>query len=102
MVRNVDGTNNSTGAITHQAEVNVYYKSHVERIRMDVCDLGKTDVILGMLWLQAHNPKINWEIGEVKMTRYPPLCGRNTKLKEEKRIKKGKRVVTLEEEKIVR
>ena len=47
-VRNVDGTNNSGGAITHQVEVNVYYKNHVERIGMDVCDLGKTDVILGM------------------------------------------------------
>jgi len=30
-------------------EVNIYYKSHVERMRIDVCDLGKTDVILGML-----------------------------------------------------
>jgi len=50
-VRNVDGTNNSGGAITHQVEVNVYYKSHIERMRMDVCDLGKTDVILEMLWL---------------------------------------------------
>ena len=48
MVRNVDGTNNSRGAITHQVEVNIYYKSYVERMRMDVCDLGKTDVILGM------------------------------------------------------
>ena len=36
------------------------------------------------------------------MIRCPLLCGRNTKLKEEKRIKKGKRVATLEEEKIVR
>jgi len=50
-VRNVDGTNNSGGAITYQVKVNAYYKSHIERIRMDVCDLGKTDVILGMLWL---------------------------------------------------
>ena len=48
-VRNVDGMNNSGGAITHQVEVNVYYKSYVERMRMDVCDLGKTDIILGML-----------------------------------------------------
>ena len=48
-VRNIDGTNNSGRAITHQVEVNIYYKSHVERMRMDVCDLGKTDVILGML-----------------------------------------------------
>jgi len=48
-VRNVDRTNNSGRAITHQVEVNVYYKSYVERMRMDVCDLGKTDIILGML-----------------------------------------------------
>ena len=48
-VRNVDGTNNSGGAITYQVGVNVYYKSHVERMRIDVCDLEKTDVILGVL-----------------------------------------------------
>jgi len=102
VVRNVDGTNNSTGAIIHQVEVNVYYRSHVERMRMDMCDLGKTDVILGMPWLQAHNPEINWEIEEVKMTRYPPLCGRNTKLEKRWKAKKEKRVAMLEEEKIVR
>jgi len=50
-VRNVDRTNNSRGAITHQVEVNVYYKSHIKRIRIDVCDLERTDVILGMSWL---------------------------------------------------
>jgi len=102
VIRNVDRTNNSAGAITHQVEVNVYYKSHVERIRMDMCNLGKIDVILEMPWLQAHNPEINWKMGKVKMMRCPLLCGRSTKLKEEKRIKKGKRVATLEEEKIVR
>jgi len=48
VVRNVSGTNNSAGAITHQVEVNVYYRGHVERMRMDICDLGKTEVILGM------------------------------------------------------
>ena len=48
-VRNVDGTNNSGGAITHQVEVNVYYKSHIEKMRMDICNLGRTDIILGIL-----------------------------------------------------
>ena len=48
-VRNVNKTNNSRGAITHQMEVNVYYKNHVKRIKMDVYDLGKTNVILGIL-----------------------------------------------------
>ena len=36
------------------------------------------------------------------MTRCPPLCRRNMKQKKEKRVKKGKRVATLKEKKIVR
>jgi len=48
MVKNVDGTVNSGGAIMHQVECNMFYKGHVERMRMDMCDLGKTEVILGM------------------------------------------------------
>jgi len=27
----------------------------VERARMDVCNLGKTEMILGIPWLAAHN-----------------------------------------------
>ena len=85
----------------HQIEVNVYYKSHVERMRMDVCDLGRTKVILGMPWLTAHNLEINWETGEVKMTRCLPLCG-GVKTKREKKKRRGRRVVIIEEEKIVK
>jgi len=95
-VRNVDGTNNSGGAITHQVECNVFYKGHVERMRMDICDLGKTEVILGMPWLAAHNPEINWETEEVKMMRCPPLCDGRSQKKE-----RAKRIATEEEEKIV-
>ena len=79
-------------------KVNVYYKSHVERMRMDVCDLGRTNIILGMPWLQVHNPKINWEIREVKMTRCPPICRRKIAVKEdiEKKKKVGRRVRVIE------
>ena len=59
LVRNVDRTVNAGGAITHQVECNIFFKGHVERARMNVCNLGKTEVILGMLWLVAHNPEIN-------------------------------------------
>ena len=58
-VKNVDSINNSREVITHQVEVNVYYKNYVERMRMDICDLERTDVILGMPWLQVHSPEIN-------------------------------------------
>jgi len=48
MVRNMDGTNNSGGAITYQVECNVYYKGYIERMRIDVCNLRKTEIILGI------------------------------------------------------
>jgi len=95
-VRNIDGTSNSGKAITHQVECNVYYKGHVERMKIDVCDLGKTEVILGIPWLAAHNPEINWEMEEVKITRCLPLCGGRSQKKEKVRM-----TATKEEEKIV-
>jgi len=49
--------------------------------------------------LAVHNLEINWETGEVKMMRCPPLCGKN---KEKERIKKGKRKREVEEETAVR
>jgi len=90
-VRNVDGTSNSGDAITHEVEVNMFYKGHVKRVRMDVCKLGKTDVILGMLWLAAHNPEIDWEKGEVRITRCPPLYGKAIKIKGKKKTREDER-----------
>jgi len=88
LVRNVDGTVNAGGAITHQVECNMFFKGHVERARMDVCNLGKTELILGMPWLVAHNPEIDWEREEVKMTHCPPICGRRKQGVEEKKVRK--------------
>jgi len=48
LVRNVDGTVNVRGAIMYQIECNIFFKGHMERARMDICNLGKTEVILGM------------------------------------------------------
>ena len=88
LVRNVDGTVNTGGAIIHQVECNMFFKGHVERARMDICNLGKMEVILGMPWLAAHNPEIDWEKGEVKMTCCPPICGKRKQEEGKKEIKK--------------
>jgi len=50
-------------------------------MRFDVCNLGRTKVILGILWLAAHNPEIDWEKGEIKMARCPPWCGKDNRSK---------------------
>ena len=88
LVRNVDRIVNAGRAITHQVECNIFFKGHVERARMDVCNLGKTKVILGMPWLVAYNPEIDWEKGEVKITHCPPICGKRKQEGKEKRVKK--------------
>ena len=103
-VTNVDRSNNSGGDIMYEVECNVYYKGHQERICFDVCNLGRTEVILDMPWLVAHNPEIDWEKGEVKMTRCPPWCGKDDRSKEaRKRQEKVRRRETrkLEEERAI-
>jgi len=91
LVRNMDGTANAGGAIMHQVECNMFFKGHMERARIDVCNLGKTKLILGMPWLAAHNPEIDWEKGEVKMIRCPPICGRRKQEVKEKEVRKTER-----------
>ena len=36
-------------------------------ILFDILLLGNDKVILGMLWLQEYNPRINWTIGQVEI-----------------------------------
>jgi hypothetical protein len=47
-VRNVDGTWNKGGEITHEVTTNVEYQGHQERAMFEICDLGKHELILGM------------------------------------------------------
>ena len=101
-IRNVDGTGNSGGLVTYEIEVNVYYQGHIERIKLDVCNLGRMEVILGMPWLATHNLEINWETGEVKMTRCPPLYRRNKKKREREKRKLEREKREVEEEAAIR
>jgi len=88
LVRNVDGTVNAEGTITHQIECNMFFKGHVERARMDVCNLEKIEVILGMLWLAVYDPEIDWEKREVKMTCCLSIYRKRKQEEKEKEIKK--------------
>ena len=75
-VRNVDGMVNKGRPIENTMEVNTYYQGHRERIEIDVIEGQKWNMILEILWLAHYNSKINWRIGEVKMTRCPEECGK--------------------------
>ena len=66
----------------------MFFKKHMERARMDVCNLGKTELILGMPWLVAYNLEIDWKKGEVKMIHCPPIYGRRKQEVKEKKVRK--------------
>ena len=98
LIRNVDRIANVGGAITHQMEYNMFFKGHIERVQMDIYNLGKTEVILDMPQLVAHNLEIDWKKEEVKMTWYPPIYRkRKQETQERKQVKKTKEGKTVEE-----
>jgi len=58
---------------------------------MDVCNLGKTEVILEIPWLAAYNPEIDWEKGEVEMMCCLPIYGKRKQEEKRKKVKKVER-----------
>jgi len=73
-VFNVDSSPNKAGQISEVVDVVLRYKTHSERMLLAVSRLGKQSLILGYNWLKDHNPKIDWEKGEVEMTCCPLRC----------------------------
>jgi hypothetical protein len=73
-VYNVDGTTNDAGMIMDIADVILHYEKHSERTQLAITRLGKQSLILGYNWLHNHNPEINWQTKDVKMSRCPVQC----------------------------
>jgi len=71
---NIDGSPNEAGQISEVVDIVLCYKTHSERMLLAVSGLGKQSLILGYDWLKDHNPRIDWEKGEVEMTHCPLQC----------------------------
>jgi len=87
-VFNIDGSPNETGQISEVVDVVLRYKTHSKRMLLAVSRLGKQNLILGYDWLKDHNPKIDWEKGEVEMTCYPLRCEGGRALRKEQTCQK--------------
>jgi hypothetical protein len=49
---------------------------HKEVIQLHATSLGQQHIFIGHDWLRRHNPDINWETGEITMSRCPKkTCG---------------------------
>jgi len=69
-------------------DIVLYYKTYSERMLLAVSGLGKQSLILGYDWLKDHNPKIDWEKGEVGMTRCLLWCEGGCTLQKEQTCQK--------------
>jgi len=83
LIFNVDSSPNEAGQISEVMDVVLHYKTHSERMLLAVFRLGKQSLILGYDWLKDHNPRIDWEKGEVEMTRCPLRCKGECALRKE-------------------
>ncbi|KAF8226858.1 hypothetical protein L208DRAFT_1497592, partial [Tricholoma matsutake] len=92
MVYNIDGTVNHGGTIKEEVTMVLKHQEHQERAVFEVCNLGKTNLIIGCPWLWKHNPEIDWKTGKVQMTCCPKECnvyGRKMKKEKGKRERKN-------------
>jgi len=87
-VFNVNGSPNEVEQIMEVVDVVLRYKTHSERMLLAVSGLGKQSLILDYDWLKNHNPKIDWEKGEVEMIRCPLRCEGERALRKEQTCQK--------------
>lgn len=55
----IDGKLGVISSLTHMAEVLMQISGHRELATLQVTNLQNHKIILGMLWLKGHNPKMN-------------------------------------------
>jgi hypothetical protein len=65
-LRNVDGTLNKTGQITHFTDLIVGQGNQRHKERFYITGLGNVDILLGYPWLRDFNPEINWPTNTLK------------------------------------
>ena len=63
IIRNVDGTRNSLGSVTHAAKLEVSYGTHKEEQDFFIINLGGDEMLLGYPFLRFTNPPIDWQKG---------------------------------------
>jgi len=63
IVRNVDGSKNSIGPMTHAANLEVQHNQETIRLCFLIANLGSDSILLGMPFFAAFNPEINWTKG---------------------------------------
>ena len=64
IVRNVDGSKNTIGEVTHDTVLRINYQGEDVDHCFFIIDLGTDNMIIGYPFLEASNPQLNWTTGK--------------------------------------
>jgi hypothetical protein len=65
IICNVDGTKNSIGQVTEAANLDISYNGKCDVHIFYIINLGNNHMLLGMPFMAATNPNIDWTKGEI-------------------------------------
>ena len=65
---NMDGMPNKSGMVRYKTNIVLDYWGVREHCNLFIINCGKDEVILGLPWLWAINPEIDWKYGRVTLT----------------------------------
>jgi len=51
--------------VDRQVEIRMAVGNHSETLTFDVAPLGGHNIVLGLPWLQQHDPQVHWSSGKV-------------------------------------
>ena len=71
LIRNIDGSPNTAGSLTHFVRLKLSVGPHSEETEFLVTNLGPEDVILGLPWLKRFNPAVDWDNGTFDFSSSP-------------------------------
>jgi hypothetical protein len=77
IVRNVDGTRNAAGKIEYETRIQYAIGDQEFDEWFLVTSLGDQKMILGMPWLESHNPRINWKRKTIELVDWNKERGRS-------------------------
>jgi hypothetical protein len=61
----IDGRPIESGDITHIAYGQLDINSHIEKLLLFITKLGHYPIVLGIPWLQQHDPTIGWKANQI-------------------------------------
>ena len=76
---NANGSPNKQKVATHVAQSHLQFPkyNHEEYLEVLILELSHNQMLLGINWLNFHNPEVDWSMPSLQFTRCPKHCSKN-------------------------